>query len=79
MARDSAIPKEQKMPDGYRQMAKTVCTECGAWYLIIHEHPFADADRARRQQGVVAKILGGEHHDKKFERHLGLYDNLDPN
>jgi len=77
MTGDNAIPRGQNIPDGYKQMAKSVCTECGVWYLIIHEQPFADADRARTQAGLFARVLGGEHHEERFVHHLDVYKDLD--
>jgi len=74
---DSAIHKGGKIPSGYREMAASACSRCKASFLIIHEYPFADADRAKVQAALLAGILGGEHVDEKFVRHLDLYEDLD--
>jgi len=74
MSSDTAIRVGQKAPNGYKKIKRAACPHCGATFSIIHEHPFANADRAKKQATAVQSILRGEHVDPKFQSHLQSYD-----
>ena len=81
MSGDMAIRVGENMPDQYRKMYKSSCTNCGATFSIIHQMQFADVGRAERQARSFDNILAEEHVDPKFTGHPRYYelDDLDSN
>jgi hypothetical protein len=76
MSYAKAIKATSVIPSGFKEMAKTTCSECPAEYLIVHQLQGADAVVAARQAIQFKKDLAGEHVDPKHE-HLEVYEPLD--
>lgn len=73
MTGDQAMRVGQKLPDEYEKMGKSVCSNCGATYSIIHRLPFKGADRVQTQIEQVKSILVGEH-GGNFKDHQDFYE-----
>ena len=74
MSGDKAIRVGQRLPDDCQKMTRSVCSECGATFSIVHQKPYADRQRAEKQVEVLKGILAREHVDSKFQGHVASYD-----